>query len=66
MTKDEKILKEGLEKPSENQDNMNRKSVLAFCNSMGCLLSLATKILRFYWPIIGGQPFFSTKISARD
>ena len=44
MTKDEKILKEGLEKVFENQDNMNRRSVLAFRNSIGCLLSLAIRV----------------------
>jgi len=35
-TKDEKILKEGLEKPSENQDNMRRISRLAFSYPIGC------------------------------
>ena len=35
-TKEEKILKEGLEKTSENQDNMNGISCLAFRNHTGC------------------------------
>jgi hypothetical protein len=35
-TKEEKILKEGLEKTSENQDNMRRISCLAFWYSIGC------------------------------
>jgi hypothetical protein len=41
MRKEEKSLKEGLEKLSENQDNMSRKSDFAFWNRIGCLLSLA-------------------------
>jgi hypothetical protein len=35
-TKEEKILKEGLEKDSENQDNTRRISSLAFWNRIGC------------------------------
>jgi hypothetical protein len=34
--KEEKILKEGLEKDSENQDNTRRISSLAFWNPIGC------------------------------
>ena len=34
--KEEKILKEGVEKVSEKKDNMNWISSLAFLNSMGC------------------------------
>ena len=34
--KEEKILKEGLEKASENQDNMRRISCRAFWYSIGC------------------------------
>jgi hypothetical protein len=36
MTKEEKILKEGLEKLSEKKDNMFRISCLAFWILMGC------------------------------
>ena len=36
MTKEEKILKEGLEKVSEKKDNMDWISSLAFLNSIGC------------------------------
>jgi hypothetical protein len=36
MTKEEKILKEGLEKVSEKKDNMDGISSLAFFNSIGC------------------------------
>ncbi len=36
MTKEEKILNDGLEKVSEKKDNMNWTSSLAFLNSMGC------------------------------
>jgi hypothetical protein len=35
-TKEEKILKEGLEKASENQENTRRISSLAFWNRIGC------------------------------
>jgi len=35
-TKEEKILKEGLEKASENQDNTRRISSLAFWHRIGC------------------------------
>lgn len=34
--KEEKILKEGLEKASENQDNMRRISCRAFWSPIGC------------------------------
>jgi hypothetical protein len=34
--KEEKSLKEGLEKASWNQDNMNWTSCLAFRNRIGC------------------------------
>ncbi len=36
MIKAEKSLQEGLEKASENQDNMNKTSFLAFWNRIGC------------------------------
>jgi hypothetical protein len=36
MTKEEKILKDGLEKVSEKKDNMNWISSLACLNSIGC------------------------------
>jgi hypothetical protein len=36
ITKEEKSLKEGLEKASWNQDNMNWTSCLAFWNRIGC------------------------------
>jgi len=36
MTKEEKILKDGLEKVSENKDNRNWISSLACLNSIGC------------------------------
>ena len=36
MIKEEKILKEGLEKASENQDNMRPISCLAFWYPIGC------------------------------
>ena len=36
MTKEEKILKDGLEKLSEKKDNMLRISCLAFCILIGC------------------------------
>jgi hypothetical protein len=36
ITKEEKSLKEGLEKASWNQDNMNWISCLAFWNRIGC------------------------------
>jgi len=36
MMKQEKILKEGLEKLSENQDNVVCKSAFAFLNRIGC------------------------------
>jgi hypothetical protein len=36
MTKEEKILNDGLEKVSEKKDNMNWISSLAFLNSIGC------------------------------
>jgi hypothetical protein len=41
MTKEENILKEGLEKISEKKDNMNWISSLAFCNPIGCPPCLA-------------------------
>ena len=36
MTKEEKILNDGLEKVSEKKDNMNWISSFAFLNSIGC------------------------------
>jgi hypothetical protein len=36
IIKEEKSLKEGLEKASENQDNMYGTSCLAFWNRIGC------------------------------
>jgi hypothetical protein len=36
MTKEEKILNDGLEKVSEKKDNMNWISSLAFFDSIGC------------------------------
>jgi hypothetical protein len=36
MTKEEKILNDGLEKVSEKKDNMNWISSLAFLSSIGC------------------------------
>ena len=36
MTKEEKILNDGLEKVSEKKDNMNWISSLAFLNSIDC------------------------------
>ena len=36
MTKEEKILNDGLEKVSEKEDNMDWISSLAFFNSIGC------------------------------
>jgi len=41
MTKEEKILKEGLEKVPEKKDNMDWISSLAFLNSIGCSPFLA-------------------------
>jgi hypothetical protein len=38
---EEKSLKEGLEKASWNQDNINWTSCLAFCNRIGCSPFLA-------------------------
>jgi hypothetical protein len=38
MRKEEKSLKEGLEKLSENPNNMSCKSAFAFWNRIGCLL----------------------------
>jgi hypothetical protein len=39
--KQENILNDGLEKASENKDNMNRISCLAFDNPIGCPPCLA-------------------------
>lgn len=41
MMKEEKFLEEGLEKWSENQDNVVCRSAFAFWNRISCLLSLA-------------------------
>jgi hypothetical protein len=58
MTKEEKILKEGLEKVPEKKDNMSWISSLAFCNPIGLSSFFGQlKTWRFYWPIIGWQPF---------
>jgi hypothetical protein len=61
MTKEEKILNDGLEKVSEKKDNMNWISSLALLNSIGCspfwakvrlALSLAYyRITAFFIPI---------------
>jgi len=54
MMKEEKILKEGLENLSENQDNVVCKSAFAFWIIIGCTPFLAKVIIeRFLWPIIG-------------
>jgi len=41
MTKEEKILNDGLEKISEKKDNMKWISSLAFCSLIGCPPCLA-------------------------
>jgi hypothetical protein len=46
MIKEEKSLKEGLEKASENQDNMNQTSFFAFWILIGCSPFRATLKLR--------------------
>jgi hypothetical protein len=45
MTKDEKILNEGLENASEKQDNMLWISCLTCCIFIGCSPFLAKKII---------------------
>jgi len=45
MTKDEKILNEGLENASEKQDNMAWISCLTCCMFIGCSPFLAKKII---------------------
>jgi hypothetical protein len=47
MIKDEKILKEGLEKVSEKQDNMDCKSSFASWSFIGCSPFWAKISLRF-------------------
>jgi hypothetical protein len=61
-------LKEGLEKASWNQDNMNRTSCLAFGNRIGCSPFRANLTCWFYQPIIyykGNSLFFLALKSAR-
>jgi len=48
MMKDEKTLNEGLENDSENQDNMDCRSLLPFSNLMGCSPFWAKASWRFH------------------